>query len=191
MRVRRSAVVCLSAVAAVAQARAGWAQQTTQHSRRRRGSSVNSRTGATSASTVSSHRGCKSAPNTARVSKASRGAGFSAANDDAYWLGRFPVERDSASSESVKFFVQTQDARHFDRKRGACSRRSAYARPPTGVRRIRQSTTVRIGRQELAFGARTAHRRRQLAQQPPAPSMARDSRPTAPRADRRVLRFPS
>src|SRR2546425_2459075 len=81
------------------------------------------------------------------------GGAFSDGNDDAYWLGRFRLNATVRPNTSMRFFIQTQDARAFDRTAGG------LATPLRDTFDLRQAygefgttTMVRVGRQELAFG---------------------------------------
>src|SRR5881296_2464617 len=46
------------------------------------------------------------------------GGAFTDGNDDAYWLGRFRLNATARPNTSMRFFIQTQDARAFDRTTG-------------------------------------------------------------------------
>src|SRR5439155_5870576 len=80
------------------------------------------------------------------------GGGFTD-NEDAYWMDRFRLNAMIRPSKSVSFVVQGQDSRVFDKAAGS----QAPAFRDTLDLRIAygefgSTTSVRIGRQELAFG---------------------------------------
>jgi hypothetical protein len=82
------------------------------------------------------------------------GGGFRSNNDDGYMLDRFRVNATIAPGALVKFVVQAQDARAFDKTTGG------QANPFRDTLDLRLAygefggprNMVRIGRQELAFG---------------------------------------
>jgi hypothetical protein len=81
------------------------------------------------------------------------GGGFRERNQDGYWLGRLRLNATILPNQPVRFFVQAQDARAFDKTTGGLltplrdtfDLRQAYGEFGT-------TTSVRVGRQELAFG---------------------------------------
>ena len=80
------------------------------------------------------------------------GAGF-ADNSDAYWMDRFRLNATASPTRSMKFVVQLQDARAFDKTIGspiAPLRDTLDLRMAYGE--FGSMNTVRIGRQELVFG---------------------------------------
>jgi hypothetical protein len=82
------------------------------------------------------------------------GGGFTAGNDDAYWMERFRLSATVSPVTSLSFFVQVQDARAFDKTTGGLlpplrdtlDLRQAYGEVTSA------HATVRIGRQDLFFG---------------------------------------
>jgi alginate export protein len=83
------------------------------------------------------------------------GGGFSATNEDAYWLDRFRFNATVKPSRTLTFFVQAQDARAFNKRTGGTAapfRDTISVRQAYGESAIGSKTMVRIGRQELAFG---------------------------------------
>src|SRR5712692_1152948 len=80
------------------------------------------------------------------------GGGF-ADNSDAYWMDRFRLNATASPTRSMKFVVQVQDARAFDKTAGS---QLAPLRDTVDLRmaygEFGSTNTVRIGRQELAFG---------------------------------------
>ncbi len=80
------------------------------------------------------------------------GGGF-AENEDVYWMDRFRLNATVRPSKSLAFVIQAQDARAFRKTAGS---QAAPFRDTLDVRmaygEIGSSNTVRIGRQELAFG---------------------------------------
>ena len=80
------------------------------------------------------------------------GGGFGD-NDDAYWMDRFRLNATVRPSKSFAFMVQAQDARAFDKTAGS---QAAPFRDTLDLRmaygEIGSKSTLRIGRQELAFG---------------------------------------
>jgi len=80
------------------------------------------------------------------------GGGFTD-SEDAYWMDRFRLNATVRPSKSLAFVVQGQDARAFDKTTGsqvAPFRNTLDLRMAYGE--IGSSSTVRVGRQELAFG---------------------------------------
>jgi hypothetical protein len=81
------------------------------------------------------------------------GGGFATGNSDAYWVDRFRLNATVRPHSSLGFVVQLQDARSFLKTTGgqlapfrdALDVRMAYGEYGT-------QNTIRIGRQELAFG---------------------------------------
>jgi alginate export protein len=86
-----------------------------------------------------------------RVERVS-GAGFGD-NDDAYWMDRFRLNATVRPSKTLTFVVQAQDARAFDKTAGS---QTVPFRDTLDLRlayvEIGSKSSVRIGRQELAFG---------------------------------------
>lgn len=80
------------------------------------------------------------------------GGGF-ADNSDAYWMDRFRLNATASPTTLMKFVVQVQDARAFDKTTGS---QVAPLRDTFDLRmaygEFGSTSTVRIGRQELAFG---------------------------------------
>jgi hypothetical protein len=80
------------------------------------------------------------------------GGGF-ADNSDAYWMDRFRLNATVNPTTSMKFVVQVQDARAFDKTAGS---QAAPLRDTLDLRmaygEFGSTNTVRIGRQELVFG---------------------------------------
>jgi hypothetical protein len=80
------------------------------------------------------------------------GGGF-ADNSDAYWMDRFRFTATASPTTSMKFVVQLQDARAFDKRTGS---QLAPLRDTLNLRmaygELGSTNTVRIGRQELVFG---------------------------------------
>ena len=80
------------------------------------------------------------------------GGGF-ADTEDAYWMDRFRLNATVRPAKSLAFVVQAQDARAFSKTSGS---RAAPFRGTLDLRiaygEIGSTHTVRIGRQELAFG---------------------------------------
>jgi hypothetical protein len=80
------------------------------------------------------------------------GGGFGD-NGDAYWMDRFRLNATVRPSKSLAFVVQGQDSRAFDKTAGS---QVAPFRDTLDLRvaygEIGSNSTVRIGRQELAFG---------------------------------------
>jgi hypothetical protein len=80
------------------------------------------------------------------------GGGFTA-NDDAYWMDRFRLNATVTPSKSLGFVVQAHDARAFRKTVGS---QVAPFRDTLDLRmaygEIGSKHSVRIGRQELAFG---------------------------------------
>jgi len=80
------------------------------------------------------------------------GGGF-ADNSDAYWMDRFRLNATVSPGSSMKFVVQVQDARGFDKTTGS---RAAPLRDTWDLRmaygEFGSKHAVRIGRQELVFG---------------------------------------
>lgn len=80
------------------------------------------------------------------------GGGFSD-NSDAYWMDRFRLNATVSPTRSMKYVLQVQDARAFDKTTGSqvaplrdlLDLRMAYGE-------FGSTNTVRIGRQELVFG---------------------------------------
>ena len=153
MRVRRSVVVCVCAVAVLGFARAAGAQQTAQQTQTP--APVQASTPGPAPLGVEGQlapwlqvRG----EYRTRIEGFS-GGGFNDGNDDAYWLGRFRLNAIVRPNSSMRFFIQTHDARAFDRTTGG------LANPVRDTFDLRQAfgefgttTMVRLGRQELAFG---------------------------------------
>ena len=80
------------------------------------------------------------------------GGGFTD-SEDAYWMDRFRLNATVRPSKSLAFVVQGQDARAFDKTTGsqvAPFRNTLDLRMAYGE--IGSNSTVRVGRQELAFG---------------------------------------
>jgi len=80
------------------------------------------------------------------------GGGF-ADNSDAYWMDRFRLNATASPTRSMKFVVQLQDARAFDKTIGspiAPLRDTLDLRMAYGE--FGSTNTVRVGRQELVFG---------------------------------------
>mgnify|MGYP001305618560 CR=1 FL=1 len=81
------------------------------------------------------------------------GGGFAANNDDSYWMDRFRLNATIRPNPSIGFVVQAQDARAYLKAAGAQAapfRDTLDLRMAYGEYGTRNS--VRIGRQELAFG---------------------------------------
>ena len=80
------------------------------------------------------------------------GGGF-ADTSDAYWMDRFRLNATMTPNPSMKFVVQVQDARAFDKTAGS---QVAPLRDTWDLRmaygEFGSASTVRIGRQELVFG---------------------------------------
>jgi len=80
------------------------------------------------------------------------GGGFTD-NSDAYWMDRFRVSATVSPARSMKFVVQVHDARAFDKTTGS---QAAPLRDTLDLRvaygEFGSTNTVRVGRQELAFG---------------------------------------
>jgi hypothetical protein len=80
------------------------------------------------------------------------GGGFGD-NEDAYWMDRFRLNATVRPSKSLAFVGQGQDSRAFDKTAGS---QVAPFRDTLDLRmaygEIGSNSTVRIGRQELAFG---------------------------------------
>jgi hypothetical protein len=80
------------------------------------------------------------------------GGGF-ADNSDAYWMDRFRFTATASPTASMKFVVQVQDARAFNKKTGS---QLAPLRDTLNLHmaygEFGSKSTVRIGRQELVFG---------------------------------------
>jgi len=80
------------------------------------------------------------------------GGGF-ADSSDAYWMDRFRFNAAVSPTRSMKFVVQVHDARAFDKTTGS---QVAPLRDTWDLRmaygEFGSTNTVRIGRQELAFG---------------------------------------
>jgi hypothetical protein len=80
------------------------------------------------------------------------GGGF-ADNSDAYWMDRFRLNATVNPTSSMKFVVQVQDARAFDKTTGS---RAVPLRNTLDLRmaygEFGSTNTLRIGRQELVFG---------------------------------------
>ena len=82
------------------------------------------------------------------------GGGFTPGNDDAYWMDRVRLNATVKASKSVSFFAQVQDARAFNKTTGG------LVAPLRDIFDLRQAygeissthATVRVGRQDLAFG---------------------------------------
>jgi hypothetical protein len=80
------------------------------------------------------------------------GGGFSESSD-AYWMDRFRFNATVAPKRAMKFVVQVQDARAFDKTAGShlaplrdtLDLRMAYAE-------FGSTSSIRVGRQELVFG---------------------------------------
>jgi hypothetical protein len=82
------------------------------------------------------------------------GGGFKPESSDAYMLDRFRVDATLAPARTVKFVVQLQDARAFDKATGG---QAAPFRDTLDLRLAygelgNARNTVRVGRQELVFG---------------------------------------
>jgi Alginate export len=81
------------------------------------------------------------------------GGGFAADSSDAYWMDRFRFNATVNPAKSMKFVVQVHDARAFHKTTGS---QAAPFRDTWDLRmaygEFGSSSTVRIGRQELAFG---------------------------------------
>jgi hypothetical protein len=80
------------------------------------------------------------------------GGGF-ADNDDAYWMDRFRLNATVRPSKSVAFVVQAQDARAFEKTTGS---QAVPLRDTLDLRmaygEFGSTSSIRVGRQELAFG---------------------------------------
>jgi hypothetical protein len=80
------------------------------------------------------------------------GAGF-ADNSDAYWMDRFRLNATVSPTRSMRFVVQVHDARAFEKTTGS---QNAPLRDTLDLRmaygEFGSTNTVRVGRQELAFG---------------------------------------
>lgn len=82
------------------------------------------------------------------------GGGFATNNDDAYWMDRFRLNVTVRAAKSVTFVVQAHDVRTFEKTAGG---QAAPFRDTFDLRQVygefsSKHTTVRIGRQDLAFG---------------------------------------
>jgi len=83
------------------------------------------------------------------------GGGFSGTNEDAYWMDRFRLNATVKPAKSLTFFVQAQDARAFSKTTGGLAppfRDTINLHQAYGESTLGSKGTVRIGRQELAFG---------------------------------------
>jgi hypothetical protein len=80
------------------------------------------------------------------------GGGF-ADNSDAYWMDRFRLNATVTPTKSMKFVVQVQDARAFDKTTGS---RAVPLRDTLDLRmaygEFGSTSSIRVGRQELVFG---------------------------------------
>jgi hypothetical protein len=153
MRIHKSVVVCLMAVTVLGLSRAACAQQTAQQAQ------TPAPLQAATPGPIPLGVNGQLAPwlqvrgeYRTRIEGFSNG-GFVDGNDDAYWLGRLRLNATVRPSKSIGFFVQTQDARAFDKTTGGLltpvrntfDLRQAYGEFGT-------TTMVRAGRQEINLG---------------------------------------